>query len=260
MVFAPPWRPPDASSRPRELSLELGGPFAAALAGEADNLVLRAARALAGQAGRAAPTARIDPGEEPAGRGRPRRRLGRCRGGAARPRTGSGGSASDAAELAPLARAPRRRRAGLPRRPPGPHARHRRAPGARAGSAATLPLLLVNPRRPLATAAVFEGLGALPPRPARRRPAARASCGRLLAWLRARANHLEAPARRLLPAIDEVLAALAAPARLRARPDVGQRRHLLRPVRGRTPPRAGRGRARQAHPDWWVAAATTAAS
>ena len=29
-------------------------------------------------------------------------------------------------------------------------------------------------------------------------------------WLRARANHLEAPARRLLPAIDEVLAALAA--------------------------------------------------
>ena len=58
------------------------GPFAGGLAGEGDNLVLRAARALAAKRAQARKT---DPDQESAGGVRHRRRLGRCGGGAARP-------------------------------------------------------------------------------------------------------------------------------------------------------------------------------
>ena len=69
------------------LSLEITGPFAArAAARSEDNLVLRAARLLAG--GRGAASARAHPaGQAVAGGGRHRRRLGRRRSGAARPAT-----------------------------------------------------------------------------------------------------------------------------------------------------------------------------
>ena len=103
------------------------------------------------------------------------------------------------ADLAAARRRARRRRAGLPRRAA------RRACGASASGSSPgtgcrrLRLLLVNPHLPLATAAVFGALErdrrAAPSGPGRR-PASRDA---LLAWLRARANHLEAPARRLLP-------------------------------------------------------------
>ncbi len=100
-------------------------------------------------------------GEEPAGRGRARRRLGRCRGGAARPRP-------------PLAPRPRHRgllplaqRLGadvpvcLAARPT-----RMRGIGERLEPVPHLPelaLLLVNPRQPLATAAVFGHSARCPP-------------------------------------------------------------------------------------------------
>ena len=69
-----------------------------------------------------------------------------------------------------------------------------------------LHLVLANPRQPLATAAVFRALPAelRGPRTAALPPALD------LGFLRRSRNDLEAPARRLLPVIDEVLAELAA--------------------------------------------------
>ncbi len=72
----------------------------------------------------------------------------------------------------------------------------------------SLPLLLVNPGAPVATAQVFAALRA-EPAPATPPPAA-AYDGDLAAWLAARPNHLEPAAIRLLPAIGAVLAALRA--------------------------------------------------
>lgn len=71
-------------------------------------------------------------------------------------------------------------------------------------------LLLVNPGLPLPTPAVFAALARRdnPPMPERLPdwPEAAAFC----AWLGAMRNDLEAPARRLLPAIGAILAAIAA--------------------------------------------------
>ena len=57
-----------------------------------------------------------------------------------------------------------------------------------------LALLLVNPNRPLATAAVFADLGPLPAPPPERGPPP-ADWPGLVAWPRSRANHLDEPAR-----------------------------------------------------------------
>lgn len=74
-------------------------------------------------------------------------------------------------------------------------------------------VVLVNPRRPLATAQVFRALGAgptpehtLPPPP----PGPFADLSALIGYMRERGNDLERPALRLLPEIGEVKAALAA--------------------------------------------------
>lgn len=73
-----------------------------------------------------------------------------------------------------------------------------------------LPILLVNPGRPLPTAEVFRGLaGAF--RQAGRPPLkARPSLVQLAVWLAESRNDLEPPARRLAPEIGSVLDALAA--------------------------------------------------
>jgi 4-diphosphocytidyl-2-C-methyl-D-erythritol kinase len=190
----------------RELTLELGGPFAAGLESEGDNLVLRAARALAAHLGRG-PGARIvldkqlplaaGLGGGSADAAATLRGLGRLWQGTLAP----GELAAMALRLGAdvpvcLASRPVRMRGigeilepvpGLPR----------------------LDLLLVNPGVPVATAAVFAGLGGRVPEavPDQDRPLDRAD---LAGWLARRPNHLEAPARRLAPAIDEVLAALGA--------------------------------------------------
>jgi 4-diphosphocytidyl-2-C-methyl-D-erythritol kinase len=188
-----------------ELKLALSGPFAAALTGQADNLVLRAARRLADHAG-CSPHVRITLDKRiPVA-------------------AGLGGGSADAAatlrglcrlwrleltlaDLLPLAlelgadvpvcllSRPARMR-GI-----GEHIEPIELPA--------LDLVLVNPNQAVPTAQVFAGVGPLgsaggpdPPMPTDR--------AGLLGWLCARSNDLEAPARRLAPAIAAVVDALGA--------------------------------------------------
>jgi 4-diphosphocytidyl-2-C-methyl-D-erythritol kinase len=189
------------------LALEPAGPFAAELPAGEENIVLRAALRLAGQAG-TAPGARITLDKRlPVAAG-----IG-------------GGSADAAAALRGLRRlwglplgdaalgelglglgadVPVCLR-GAPTRMRGIGERLEPLPGL-----PPLDLVLVNPRRPLATAAVFRALRlerfsrrAEDPWPAPGREA-------LVARLARSRNDLEAPATALLPAIGEALALLAA--------------------------------------------------
>jgi 4-diphosphocytidyl-2-C-methyl-D-erythritol kinase len=190
----------------RELTLELGGPFAAGLEVEGDNLVLRAARALAARLGRPAGARIVLDKQLPLAAG-----LG-------------GGSADPAATLRGLARLwgvvlPPDELAALALQlgadvPVCLASRPVRMRGIGeilepVAGLARLDLLLINPGVPVATAAVYASLGGRVPeaRPEHDAPLDRAD---LIAWLGVRANHLEAPARRLAPVIDDVLAALRA--------------------------------------------------
>jgi 4-diphosphocytidyl-2-C-methyl-D-erythritol kinase len=186
-----------------ELSLELKGPFAPALAGEYDNLVLRAARRLADHAGCPAHVRITLDKRIPVAAG-----LG-------------GGSADAAATLRGLCRlwqlglvvadlfplalelgadVPVCLRSGPARM---------RGVGERIEPVVlpALDLVLANPNRAVSTAQVFAGLGAIAPTCTRDQPIP-SERGDLLAWLRARGNELEAPARRLAPVIHEVIEAL----------------------------------------------------
>jgi 4-diphosphocytidyl-2-C-methyl-D-erythritol kinase len=192
----------------RRLDLELSGPFAAALDDRTENLALRAARRLADHAG-CPPHVRIALEKRiPVAAG-----LG-------------GGSADAAATLRGLSRlwqlgvpdadllalalelgadVPVCLRSGPARM---------RGIGERIEPLGlpVLDLVLANPNHAVSTAQVFAGLGRTLPAAG---PDAAVPTDRvdLLAWLRARGNDLEAPARRLVPVIDEVLAML------RAQPD-----------------------------------------
>lgn len=79
-----------------------------------------------------------------------------------------------------------------------------------------LPMVLANPGAPLSTPAVFSALRTRdnPPLP---RLAAAADRAALIDWLAATRNDLEAPARQLLPEIDDVLDALGRTGALVAR-------------------------------------------
>jgi 4-diphosphocytidyl-2-C-methyl-D-erythritol kinase len=192
-------------ARGRQLSLELKGPFAAALAGEPDNLVLRAARRLADHAGCPAHVRIALDKRIPVAAG-----LG-------------GGSADAAATLRGLCRLwqlgltdadllPLALELGadvpvcLRARPA-----RMRGIGERIEPVVlpALDLVLANPNRAVSTAKVFAGLGPIAPTctPDQPIPSERAD---LLAWLRTRGNDLEAPARRLAPVINEVIEALGA--------------------------------------------------
>jgi 4-diphosphocytidyl-2-C-methyl-D-erythritol kinase len=189
----------------RQLTLELTGPFAAALAGQSDNLVLRAARRLADHAGCPAHVRIALDKRLPVAAG-----LG-------------GGSADAAATLRGLSRLwqlelsvsdllPLALELGadvpvcLRSRPA-----RMRGIGERIGPVElpALDLVLANPNCAVSTAQVFAGLGTIAPAcaPDQPIPTERAD---LLAWLRARGNDLEAPARRLAPAIGEVIETLGA--------------------------------------------------
>jgi 4-diphosphocytidyl-2-C-methyl-D-erythritol kinase len=254
VVFAPPCDRLRLEDDAR-LSLEVTGPFAATLAGQPDDLVLRAARALAERVGRA-PGARIALDKRiPVA-------------------AGLGGGSADAAatlrglnrlwqlglsaaNLLPLA-------AGLGADVPvclAARPTRMRGIGDRLEPVRDLPelfLLLVNPRQPVSTAAVFAGLGDLagPPPDLGPPPAARS---RLMAWLRARPNHLEAPARRLLPALDQVLAALAGQPGCALARMSGSGATCFGLFDDRDALARAAAAIAAAHPDWWVAP-TTAAS
>ena len=118
-----------------------------------------------------------------------------------------------------------------------------------------LAVLLVNPNLPLATARVFGALEAIGERAERAWPPP-CEPETFLAWLRASANHLEAPAGRLLPQVQGVLALLAAQegcALARMSGSGATCFGLFTTAAGRDAAAAAIGRAR---PGWWLAAST----
>jgi 4-diphosphocytidyl-2-C-methyl-D-erythritol kinase len=234
-----------------ELTLELIGPFAAGLGTGEDNLVLRAAQELAAAAGVRRPSARL----------RLDKRLPVAAG-------LGGGSADAAAALRGL-----RRLWGLPlddgalaeiglglgadvpvclpsrpARMRGVGERIEPAPGL-----AVLHLLLVNPQRPLATAAVFRELPATGMGPRSAEPPA----GPDLEWLARSRNDLELPARSLLPVIGEVLTALADVPGCRLARMSGSGATCFGLFGQPAEAKAAAASIARAHPGWWVAACTT---
>ena len=216
------------------LTLALEGPFAAGLAAEPDNLVLRAARALAAEAGLPGGAALRLAKHLPVASG-----IG-------------GGSADAAAALRLLDRLwglglPEARLAAIAARlgadvPVCLASRPRRMQGVGEvlRPAPALPdcgLLLVNPGVALATPAVFRA------RPRRLHPGRRAArglarCGGHGRRPRPAAERPRGPGHRALPAGGRGAGGAGPAARLPAGADERQRRHLLRAVRQ---PRRGRG-------------------
>jgi 4-diphosphocytidyl-2-C-methyl-D-erythritol kinase len=187
------------------LSLSLTGPFRSALEGEADNLVLRSARALATALGRS-PQAHLTldkrlPVASGIGGGsadaaatlRALCRLWSC---AANPTALARMALTLGADV-PVCLASRPQRMG--------------GIGEHLEPAPALPdcgVVLVNPGVAVATAAVFQlRAGAFSPRA--RLPAGWSDAAAMAADLQRLRNDLEAPARSLCPAIDAVLSALA---------------------------------------------------
>ena len=190
------------------LSLTVTGPFAGALEGEGDNLVLRAVRALGAAAGIGEPGLRITLDKQlPVA-------------------AGLGGGSSDAGAALKLARDA----LGLPLDDAalaeiaagigadGPMCLHARAAWAEGrgdvltfeNSLPPLPALLVNPGVPSSTGAVYrafdEGVAGGADRPAS--PSARDAAA-VIDWLSEQRNDLQAPAVALAPAIGEALARTA---------------------------------------------------
>jgi len=194
--------------RAERLSLTVTGPFAGALDGEGDNLVLRAVRALGVAAGIAEPGLRITLDKQlPVA-------------------AGLGGGSSDAGAALKLARDA----LGLPLDDAalaeiaagigadGPMCLHARTAWAEGRgdvlsfetSMPPLPALLVNPGVPSSTGAVYRafddsasGAADRPSPPFAWDPAS------VIDWLAARRNDLQAPAVGLAPAIGEALVAAA---------------------------------------------------
>lgn len=193
----------------RELSLTVAGPHGAGLAGQPENLVLRAARALAEEVG----------GLQ-SGRFHLVKRLPVA--------SGIGGGSADAAGALRLLARLNRLPAGDPRLlrvaakigadvPVCVESRARLMAGIgeQLGPPLHLPplfALLVNPGVPVGTAAVFKvlGLGAGDAAPGQRpaAPLQPETTAGLIASLAESGNDLEAPARHVAPVIDTVLAAL----------------------------------------------------
>jgi 4-diphosphocytidyl-2-C-methyl-D-erythritol kinase len=235
------------------LTLGVAGPFAAALNGEPDNLVLRAARAVATRVpGNSGAHLTLEKNLPVA--------------------SGIGGGSADAAaalrlttrlwnvtldetELAALALS---LGADVPvcldARPAlmwgrGEHIRR-----------VTLPpfwLVLANPAVAVSTAAVFKALaapplGAEPPAPP---PPSLTSLDALIEWLGAHGNDLEAPARKLAPVIGAAVDAIAEAKGCRLARMSGSGATCFGIFADETDARAAAAALTQAHPGWWIAAA-----
>ncbi|MDO9586458.1 MAG: 4-(cytidine 5'-diphospho)-2-C-methyl-D-erythritol kinase [Brevundimonas sp.] len=192
--------------RAERLSLTVTGPFARALEGEGDNLVLRAVRALGAAAGIGEPGLGITLDKQlPVA-------------------AGLGGGSSDAGAALKLARdalglpfddvALAEISAGLGA--DGPMCLHARAAWAEGrGGVLTfetglppLPALLVNPGAPSSTGAVYRAFDAgSPGRADRPPPPSNWRVSTVIDWLATRRNDLQAPAVARTPAIGEAMAA-----------------------------------------------------
>ena len=234
-------------------SLEVEGPFASALEGEADNLVARAARAFAEVAGleRIGARLRLD------------KRLPIA--------SGVGGGSADAGAALRLLRralAPELADADLVRAAAGlgadgpmclsSYPALAEGYGERLTPAPVLPELhavLVNPRAPSPTGPVYRAYdaagapgGAESPQP----PASRLDLDALLGWLAATRNDLQAPAVSLAPAIGEVLAALEAAPETRFARMSGSGATCFALCRDRVGAQGLAARLEAARPGWWI--------
>jgi 4-diphosphocytidyl-2-C-methyl-D-erythritol kinase len=237
-----------------QLTLDLEGPFASSLAGEADNLVLRAARGLRDLCGIGEGARILLEKNLPVASG-----IG-------------GGSADAAAALRALMRLWRvrpdeaelmRLAASLgadvpvclgtaPALMSGIGEKIRRLP--------RLPkvwLLLANPGIALSTADVFRKLAAPPLAAA---PDAAhlpdfATLDDLVEWLQGEPNDLERPARALLPLIGEVIGAIAATPGCRLARMSGSGATCFGIYASASEAQSAAAALSAAHPDWWIAAA-----
>lgn len=236
--------------RAETLSLELVGPFAAALPAGGENLVLRAAEGLAAAAGlRAAARIRLE------------KRLPVA--------AGVGGGSADAAAtlrglqrlwgtgLSPAALSALALTLGadVPVCLLG-RAVRMRGIGELLQPLAVLPalhLVLANPGLPLATSAVFR---ALRPEAFGHRPAAVPDAP-TLDWLRSCRNDLEQPALELLPVVGRILTALAAEPGCGLARMSGSGPTCFGVFATHAAAEAARHRIAARHPGWWVAASRT---
>jgi len=232
------------------LSLDIEGPFAPALAAEPDNLVLRAARALAAAHGIAPDAALVLRKHLPVASG-----IG-------------GGSADAAAALRLLARlwrvtVPDDLAPGLGADVPvcltAPQPRLMAGIGERLAVPPPLPgfwMVLANPGVAVPTGAVFAAVERRDNPPGPGLPAdGIGSFPALSGWLAARRNDLEAAAATVCPAIATVLAALS-DAALARMSGSGATCFALHPDQAAAEAQATRLRATE--PDWWIAAAPVA--
>jgi len=236
-----------------DLSLDVAGPFAAALAGEGDNLVLRAAKTLGDHLG-----------IEPAAHLRLEKNLPVA--------SGIGGGSADAAaafrllmklwgaHIEPAALAALALGVGadvpvcLEARPALMWGK-----GERLMRLEALPpfwLVLVNPGVALSTAAVFKALAApdLAEKHAAPLPPALHSLDALIDWLGAQGNDLEAPAKALAPAIAEVIDALAETQSCRLARMSGSGATCFGIFADEAGARNAAAEISAAHPGWWVVA------
>ena len=233
------------------LSLTVTGPFAGGLAGEGDNLILRAVRALAAAA--AIPEPRLAFTLD--------KRLPIA--------AGLGGGSSDAGAALKLARDALAlslddealARVAATVGADGPMCLHARAAWAEGrGEALTfepalppLPAVLINPGVPSPTGAVYRGYDA-GPAAADDRPAPPSSwrTGAVIDWLAGLRNDLQAPAVALQPVIAHALDAAAGLPQVRLARMSGSGATVF--ALFDTPAAAGHAAAtlRQTHPDWWV--------
>jgi 4-diphosphocytidyl-2-C-methyl-D-erythritol kinase len=235
-----------------QLTLEVSGPFAAALAEQCDNLVLRAAGRLADRAHRS-PQVRITLDKRiPVAAG-----LG-------------GGSADAAATLRGLCRLWRLELtvadllplalelgADVPvcllSRPA-----RMRGIGERLEplELPALDLALANPNQAVPTAEAFAGMDPIRPARGPDRPMP-SDCAGLLAWLAGRGNDLEAPARRLAPAIADLIEALGGQPGCRLARMSGSGATCFG-IFEDAPAAARAARTlRRTRPDWWVVSTAT---
>lgn len=241
--------------RADRLSLAVTGPFARALEGEGDNLVLRAVRALGAAAGIGEPGLRITLDKQlPVA-------------------AGLGGGSSDAGAALKLARdcldlplddaALAEIAAGLGA--DGPMCLHARAAWAGGrGDVLTfetglppLPALLVNPGVPSSTAAVYRAFdGGSPGRAERPGPPSVRDAASVIAWLAGQRNDLQAPAVTLVPAIGATLEATAALSGARLTRMSGSGATVFALFDSSEAAAAAGQTLSAAHPGWWIRATT----
>lgn len=238
-----------------DVTLELRGPFAGALSDPADNLILRAAARLAERFNASLGAAIVLEKALPVA-------------------SGIGGGSADAA--AALVGLDQLWRLGIERRELAKIALSLGAdvPVCLAGTAAwvtgigegieplpglpSLPAVLVNPGRPVSTAAVFAARRG-PFSPSTQCPTV-TDRDRLVGWLRDGGNDLEAPARALQPEIGRVLEALACCSGCRLVRMSGSGATCFGLFDATEEAHAAAREIAGAEPDWWVRATTLGVS